>query len=66
MGVEQKRPRFTPGVANLEELEEMAKSQLATSWQPAAVAIPLTSAITGLGQFTINCINEEHKLKRFI
>ena len=42
MGVEQKRPRFTPGVANLEELEEMAKSQLATSWQPAAVAIPLT------------------------
>jgi hypothetical protein len=31
MGVEQKRPRFTPGVANLEELEEIAKSQLATS-----------------------------------
>ena len=28
------------------------------------MAIPLTSAITGFGQFTTICINDEHKLKR--
>ena len=48
MGVEQNRPIFTPGVANFDELDEIAKSHEATNWQPAAVATPLTSAITGL------------------
>ena len=40
IGVEQNNPIFTPGVANLEEFEAIAKSQVATNWQPAAVAIP--------------------------
>ena len=55
---------FTPGVANFDESDAIAKSQLATNWQPAAVAIPLISAMTGFEQFIIICINEEHKLKR--
>ena len=29
---------------------------MATSWQPAAVAVPCTAAITGFGQATIACI----------
>jgi len=37
-----------------------ARSQLATSWQPAAVAMPCTCAITGLGWRTIACIIFEH------
>ena len=36
-----------PGVANFASSAAMAMSQLATSWHPAAVAKPLTSAITG-------------------
>ncbi len=36
-----------PGVANLACSVAMAISQLATSWHPAAVAKPRTSAITG-------------------
>ena len=55
---------FTPGVANFDESEAIAKSQLATSWQPAAVAIPLISAITGFEQEIIICIKDEHKLNR--
>ena len=62
MGVEQNRPILTPGVANFAEFEETAKSHEATNWQPAAVAIPLTSAITGLEQLTINCIKYEQVL----
>ena len=31
IGVEQKRPIFTPGVANLDTSDAIAKSQLATS-----------------------------------
>lgn len=37
-GVEQNKPTFTPGVANDARSEATAKSQDATSWQPAAVA----------------------------
>ena len=59
MGVEQNSPKFTPGVANLESSEAMARSQLATSWQPAAVATPFTSAIIGLGVLIISCIKLE-------
>ena len=47
IGVEQNKPMLTPGVANLADSPAYAKSQLATNWHPAAVAIPLTSAITG-------------------
>ena len=50
LGVEQKRPRLTPLTANLAALEATARSHCATSWQPAAVAIPCTRAITGTGR----------------
>lgn len=60
IGVEQKRPISTPGVAKRACDEATARSQLATSWHPAAVAVPWTSAITGLGQATICCIKAEH------
>src|SRR5258706_15887028 len=39
IGVEQNRPICTPGVANLAVAEATARSQVATSWQPAAVAV---------------------------
>ena len=60
IGVEQNRPIFTPGVANRAVSAATARSQLATSWQPAAVATPCTRAITGLGSCTICCISREH------
>ncbi len=47
---------LTPGVQNLAVSAATARSQVATSWQPAAVAVPCTAAITGLGQATIACI----------
>ncbi len=49
IGVEQNRPIFTPGVANQASSAATARSQDATSWQPAAVATPCTLAITGCG-----------------
>src|SRR3984957_2654724 len=60
IGVEQNRPISTPGVAKLAASEATARSQLATSWQPAAVAIPWTAAITGFGKLTIACIMVLH------
>src|ERR1700746_3163676 len=53
MGVEQNRPILTPGVANLAARDATARSQLATSWQPAAVAVACTAAITGCGRGTV-------------
>ena len=38
-----------------------ARSQDATSWQPAAVAMPCTSAITGCGTRWIICIIAEQR-----
>src|SRR5262249_34286865 len=58
IGVEQNRPILTPGVAKWAADEATARSQLATSWQPAAVATPCTAAITGCGRRTICCIAE--------
>ena len=49
IGVEQNSPILTPGVANLAVSAATARSQLATSWQPAAVAVAWTAAITGCG-----------------
>ena len=46
-GVEQNSPISTPGVQNRASSAATAKSQLATNWQPAAVATPCTAAITG-------------------
>ncbi len=54
IGVEQNSPMLTPGVANRAVCDATARSQVATSWQPAAVATPSTAAITGLGQRTID------------
>ena len=34
-----------------------ALEQLAASWQPAAVAMPSTAAMTGCGRFTTACIS---------
>lgn len=48
-GVEQNRPTLTPGVAKVDFSVATAMSQLATSWQPAAVATPFTMAMTGTG-----------------
>ena len=46
-GVEQNKPISTPGVQKRASSAATAKSQLATNWQPAAVATPCTAAITG-------------------
>ena len=51
IGVEQKRPIFTPGVAKRASCAATARSHEATSWQPAAVAVACTCAITGCGMF---------------
>src|SRR5690349_4059288 len=47
IGVEQKSPLLTPGVAKRADDDETARSQVATSWQQAAVAMPWPWAITG-------------------
>ena len=57
IGVEQKRPIFTPGVANFAPSAATARSQAATSWQPAAVAMPCTLAITGCGSRWMHSIS---------
>ena len=57
IGVEQKREiSVTPGVAKRASWLATARSQVAASWQPAAVAIPFTAAITGFGERTIDSI----------
>ena len=43
-------------VQNFASAEAIARSQLATSWQPAAVATPCTAAMTGCGKPTIACM----------
>ena len=49
-GVVQNRPIRTPGVAKDAVSAATARSQLATNWQPAAVARPWTWAMTGWGR----------------
>ena len=60
IGVEQNRPMLTPGVANRAVSAASARSQLATSWHPAAVAMPWTRAMTGTRSPTMRCIRAEH------
>jgi hypothetical protein len=60
LGDEQKRPRFTPLTAKRALSAATARSQAATSWQPAAVAIPCTRAITGTGNRWIVSIMRAH------
>jgi hypothetical protein len=59
IGVEQNSPILTPGVAKRASTLATARSQVATSWQPAAVAMPFTAAMTGFGQRTIESIISE-------
>ena len=40
---------FTPGSAKVAVCAATARSHIETSWQPAAVAMPWTRAITGCG-----------------
>ena len=60
MGVEQNRPILTPGVPNDAPSSAKARSQVATSWQPAAVATPRTMAMTGCGMRWIVLISSVH------
>ncbi len=60
MGDEQNSPIFTPGVANVASADATARSQLATSWHPAAEAAPCTHAITGCGRATTDIIMVLH------
>jgi 1,4-dihydroxy-2-naphthoyl-CoA synthase len=53
-------------VANIASSELIAKSQLATNWQPAAKAAPCTLAITGFLPSTISNISFEHKLNNLL
>ena len=56
-GVEQNRPTLTPLTAKRASLAATARSHIATSWQPAAVAMPCTRAITGSGR---RCTAQHH------
>ncbi len=49
----------TPGVQNPATDDAIARSQLATSWQPAALATPCTAAMTGRGRRTIDCMSAQ-------
>ena len=64
IGVEQNRPMFTPGVAKRDDSPATARSQLATSWHPAAVATPATCAITGRRRRVSCIITLEQRAKR--
>ena len=55
-GVEQNSPTLIPDTANRALAAATAMSQDATSWQPAAVAIPCTRAMTGTGSAARLCI----------
>ena len=63
----QKSPILTPGVAKAASSAAMARSQVATNWHPAAVAIPCTSAITGCGIDWIRVISsvQTSKMRRY-
>lgn len=56
---------YYPGVEKVLLSLHKAISHWATNWHPAAVATPLTLAITGSGQSIILIINCEAKEKTF-
>ena len=57
IGVWQNQPPLPPGVAKPASSLATARSALATSWQPAAVASPCTRATTGCGTCCISVIS---------
>ena len=56
LGVAQNSPYWMPLVAKLAALLATARSHWATNWQPAAVAMPCTRAITGTGSLRMDSI----------
>ena len=56
MGVWQNQPPLPPGAAKPASSLATARSAVATSWQPAAVASPCTRATTGWGTCWISVI----------
>lgn len=63
IGVEQNSPIRTPGVPNRADSAATARSQVATSWQPAAVATPWTAAMTGCGIDWMSSMSSEQRVK---
>ncbi len=63
-GVMQNRPTLIPEVPKRASLEARARSLVATSWQPAAVAMPWTRAMTGCGSRVMVTIMRLHVLNR--
>ena len=61
IGVEQNSPILTPGVQNPADRAAITMSQLAASCSPAALARPCTSAMTGFGKSTIDCMSCEQR-----
>ena len=61
--MEQKSPIRTPGVAKRAVSAATARSEAATSWHPAAVAMPRTSAMTGSGRLRIVSMSEAQAAK---
>ena len=59
-GVEQNSPTLMPLTAKRASVAATARSHIATSWQPAAVAMPCTRAITGCGSRCIVSISFAH------
>ncbi|MNV68346.1 hypothetical protein D3C71_1611870 [compost metagenome] len=59
-GVEQNNPTLMPDTAKRAVSAATARSQLATNWQPAAVAMPWTLAMTGTGRACKPCITLPH------
>ena len=57
IGVWQNHPPLPPGVAKPASSLATARSAVATSWQPAAVASPCTRATTGWGTCWISVIS---------
>ena len=57
IGVWQNQPPLPPGAAKAADSAATARSQLATSWHPAAVASPCTRAMTGCGTDWIRLIS---------
>ena len=66
IGVEQNRPIFTPGVAKRASSAATARSAVATSWHPAAVAMPCTSAMTGRGKSVMVSISRPTRPKTLL
>src|SRR6516162_7423978 len=58
------KPEITPLTAKRASRAATARSHCATSWQPAAVAMPCTRAITGIGNRRSVNIMREHCVKR--